>query len=162
MHWSLEKLDGEALVDGKVEVEIPSQAALQVCAQDFSEYITEENIRKLVFITELYQGERLHSRQTAFFAPIKHLELEEPGIRLNAGEEDGTLNLELRATSMALLVEVALHGVDVVFSDNYFNLPAGRSVEICCPMPPGWTLDQATAALRIRSVYDSFAHGRET
>jgi beta-mannosidase len=162
VRWSLETLDGEVLINGKVDVEIPPQAALQVCAQDFSELITEENSRKLVFIAELYQVERLISRQTAFFAPIKHLELVEPGIRLNAYEEDGTLSIELNATSMALLVEVALHGIDVVFSDNYFNLPAGRRVEICCPMPPGWTLDQAIAALRVRSVYNSFTHGRET
>ena len=64
--------------------------------------------------------------------------------------------IELTSRSLALLVEVSLTGADVVFSDNYFNLPAGRTVQISCPLPAGWTLDQARKAFRLRSVYDSF------
>ncbi len=67
-----------------------------------------------------------------------------------------TLHIELHGRSLARLVELALAGADVVFSDNYFDLPAGRAVTITCPLPSGWTATQAEAALRIRSVYDSF------
>jgi beta-mannosidase len=56
-------------------------------------------------------------------------------------------------------VECALEGADVVFSDNYFDLPAGRAVTISAPLPAEWTAHQAQAALKVRSVYDSFAHG---
>jgi len=55
-------------------------------------------------------------------------------------------------------VELSLEGQDAVFSDNYFDLPAGRTVMVTCPLPEGWTLAQAQSALKIRSVYDSFAH----
>ena len=61
--------------------------------------------------------------------------------------------------SLALLVEVSLADADVVFSDNYFNIPAGRTVRVTCPLPAGWTLDKARKALQLRSVYDSFSHG---
>ena len=67
--------------------------------------------------------------------------------------------MDLTSRSMAFLVEVSLTGVDVVFSDNYFNLPANRTVRITAPLPDGWTLTEAQAALHVRSVYDSFAHG---
>jgi beta-mannosidase len=55
-------------------------------------------------------------------------------------------------------VECALDGADVVFSDNYFDLPAGRKVDISAPLPVGWTLPQAQAAFKVRSIYDSYAH----
>jgi beta-mannosidase len=58
--------------------------------------------------------------------------------------------------SLALLVEASLEGSDVVFSDNYFNLPAGRTVQIYCPLPAGCTLSQAQKEIRIRSVFDSY------
>jgi beta-mannosidase len=61
----------------------------------------------------------------------------------------------LTSQSLARLVEISLDGADVVFSDNYFDLPAGRPVSVSCPLPGGWTLAQARAALKIRSVYDS-------
>jgi len=66
---------------------------------------------------------------------------------------------ELTSRSLALLVELSLTGADVVFSDNYFNLPAGRTARISFPTPAGWTLSRAKKALRLRSVYDSYSHG---
>ena len=56
------------------------------------------------------------------------------------------------------LLELSLAGADVIFSDNYFDLPAGRTVTVTCPLPAGWTLAQARAALTMRSVYDSYTH----
>lgn len=50
----------------------------------------------------------------------------------------------------------SLSGADVVFSDNYFDVPAGRMATVTCPLPSGWTVEQARAALRVRSLYDSF------
>jgi beta-mannosidase len=82
-------------------------------------------------------------------------------------EEDGHLAVTLASRSLARLVELSLEGADVVFSDNYFDLPAGRPVAVSCPLPAGWSpghsaaggwnLAQARAALKIRSVYDSYA-----
>jgi beta-mannosidase len=46
--------------------------------------------------------------------------------------------------------------VDVVFNDNYFDLPAGQALTVTCPLPTGWTLEQARAAVRVRSLYDSY------
>ncbi len=44
-----------------------------------------------------------------------------------------------------------------IFSDNYFDLPAGRIRTIAAPLPAGWTAEQATQALQVRSLYDAFA-----
>jgi hypothetical protein len=59
--------------------------------------------------------------------------------------------------SLALFVEVSFTGAEVVFSDNYFNLPSRRATQISCPLPAGWTLSKAQKEIRIRSVYDSYS-----
>ena len=97
------------------------------------------------------------AQQVAAFAPTKHLKLVEPGVTAALTEEDGHLAVTLTSRSLARLVELSLEGADGVFSDNYFDLPAGRPVSVSCPLPAGWTLAQARAALKIRSVYDSYA-----
>jgi beta-mannosidase len=104
----------------------------------------------------------LVSRQTAGFVPIKHLSLEDPVIRTNLESEQDRLIIELTARSLALLVEASLPGADVVFSDNYFNLPAGRTARISCPMPAGWSLSRAKKEFRACSVYDSYSHEART
>jgi beta-mannosidase len=158
VNWSLEKLSGDQVISGSAPVRAPSQGSVLVEELDFSDQITDENLRQLVFIAELWQGDRFVSRRTAFFVPIKHLSLTDPAINVNMKSQDGNLIIELAADTLALLVEVSLEGADVVFSDNYFNLAAGRSVQITCPLPAGWTLSMAQEAVRVCSVYDSYSH----
>jgi len=156
--WSLENMDGVTLTAGQLLARVNPQAATRVCKLDFSGFVSDDNIRQLVFIAERQQGDEQTSRQTAFFVPIKHLSLTDPNITVNMHNAGDKLILEVTSRSLALLVEVALAGSDVLFSDNYFNLPAGRTIQLTCPMPAGWTLERAKKELRIRSVYDSYAH----
>jgi beta-mannosidase len=155
----LETLEGEVFTSERVPVDAPPQASTLVCKLDFSDQITQENRYKLVFVAELWHGDRFITRQTAYFVPIKHLTLSDPGIIAKLHNKDGELIVELVSHSLAVLVEVSLTGADVVFSDNYFNLPAGREVTLTCSLPPGWTFEQARKSLVVCSVYDSYAHG---
>jgi beta-mannosidase len=156
LRWSLEDLTGAILSSGQAPVSVAPQSARQACRLDFSDLVSDENMRKLVFIAELWQGDQLVSRQTAGFAPTKHISLVDPAIQANLRMENDQLNIELISQSLALLVEVSLVGADVVFSDNYFNLPAGRTARISCTLPPGWSLQQAQNAIQIKSIYDSY------
>jgi beta-mannosidase len=157
LRWSLETLSGKVLTAGQEPVKAAPQATNLISALDFSEHVSDDNARELVFVAELYQGEKRISWQTAFFAPTKHLSLVDPHISAQLSLEGEQLQIELRANSLARLVELSLDGADVVFSDNYFDLPAGRSATVICSLPVGWSASQAEAALRVRSVYDSFA-----
>ena len=159
VRWSLETLGGKVSTSGQAPVKVDPQAAAQVCELDFSDLISDDNIRNLVFIADLYRGEQFVARQTAGFAPIKHMSLDDPMVTAKLQDEGGQLTIELTSRSLAMLVELSLTGADVGFSDNYFNLPAGRTVRITCPLPAGWTLTQAEKALCLNSVYNSFSHG---
>ena len=94
--------------------------------------------------------------QTAFFVPTKHLKLTDPAISTRLFLKNERLFIELGAHSLARLVECSLAGADVVFSDNYFDLPAAKTVTISADLPAGWSLTRAQAALRVRSIYDTF------
>ena len=154
----METLSGEVLTTGQKTVQVAPQAATLISALDFSDTVSDANIRELAFVAELYQGEQLVSRQTAFFTPTKHLSLVDPEISTRLSVVGDNLHIELTSHSLARLVECTLEGADIVFSDNYFDLPADRSVSIIAQLPTGWTLSQAQAAFKVRSVYDSFAH----
>jgi beta-mannosidase len=156
VNWSLESLDGQVLDSGQSYINAAAQANTPVCDLDFSTRINKENIRNLVFIAELRQSDQFVARQAAFFTPIKHLSLTDPAISVNLHSAGDQLVAELTSKSLAVLVELSLNNADVVFSDNYFPLPAGRTVKITCPMPAGWTLAQAQKEFRVRSVYDSY------
>jgi beta-mannosidase len=158
VRWSLETLDGVVLESGEQPVKAAPFNVTPVCRLDFSGHLNDDLRREIVFIAELCQGKQILSRQTAFFVPTKHLALAEPAISAQLHVEESQVCIELASRSLARLVECALEGADVVFSDNYFDLTAGRAVNISAPLPAGWTPSQMQAALKVRSVYDSYAH----
>jgi len=157
--WSLEMLDGKPVKAGEVSINVAASEAALLVEMDFTGEMKSDLSRDLAFVAELRQGTELVSRQSAFFVPTKHLNLRDPEIQTNIKLEAGSLCIQLFAHSFARLVECALEDADVVFSDNYFDLPANRTATITCPVPDGWKLEDAVKALRISSVYNSYAHG---
>lgn len=67
------------------------------------------------------------------------------------------LVIDVTAQPLAHSVELKLVGADVVFSENYFGIPLGRTARVTCPLPKGWSLAQAKGALQLYSLYNSFA-----
>ncbi|MRR29426.1 glycoside hydrolase family 2 protein, partial [bacterium] len=159
LRWSLESLDGKVVKSGKADAQVDGFGVSQICALDFGDVVTDDTRRDLVFIAELFKGEQMLTRQTAFFVPTKHLNLVDAGISAKATVDKTQVLIELTTKTLAKLVEINLEGADGVFSDNYFDLPAGRKVTISAPLPSGWTAAQVQAALKVRSVFDSYAHG---
>ncbi len=158
VRWSLAMLDGSVLASGEKAARVEPSGVTAVERLDFSEFVNEYNRRDLVFAAELWQEGKCLSRQTAFFAPTKHLSLTDAQINANVTVEAGKLVIELCGRSLARLVECSLASADVVFSDNYFDLPAQTAITVTAPLPAGWDLAQARAALRVRSVYDTYSN----
>jgi beta-mannosidase len=156
VRWALTTLDGKVLISGEKKIEAKPFRVTPVEDLDFSKYLDDEASRNLVFVAELWQGENLLSRQTSFFVPTKHLTLSDPKIRAKVTLKEGILSIQLSSRSLARLVECSLTGADVIFSDNYFDLPAKKTVILTTCLPAGWSLAKAREALKIRSVYDSF------
>ena len=157
VRWSLETLRGDVLLSGEEQVKAAPLASTHVCTLDFSDRVSDDNRRELVFVAELWQGNQRIAMQVATFVPTKHLSLTDPAVTANLSRENDRLVVELASCSLARLLELSLDDTDVIFSDNYFDLPAGRTITVSCPLPAGWTLAQARAALKSRSVYDSYA-----
>ena len=159
VHWRLETLDGEILQKGEQSVRAMALADTFVGSYDFSSQISPENQRNTVFVCEMWRsGNRVACCTTPFVAN-KHLELRAPDLNIQTRVEGSTLFVDVSAQTLARFVELSIDGADPVFSDNYFDVPAGAIVTVTCPLPAGLTLDQARKAVSLRSIYDSYSHG---
>jgi beta-mannosidase len=158
VRWRLETLDGDALKSGEQAVRAAALADTLAGAFDFSTLVTAHNQRQVVFVAELWQDGRRTACSVTPFVPSKHLELRDPGLAVTARVEGQTLHVDVSARSLARFVDLTIGGMDVVWSDNYFDLPAGAVVTVTCPLPAQWTADSRVAA---RSLVDSFANMRD-
>ena len=156
VRWRLEDVDGNVIRSDEKRVSATPLADTPIQALDFADTISDANKRNVVFVAELWDdGERI-AYCVSGFCPIKHLALTDPKLKVDVLLNDKTLTFDTSTQSLARFVELSLDGVDVVFSDNYFDVPAGQSVKVTAPLPHGWTLEQAKKALQVRSLIDSY------
>jgi beta-mannosidase len=156
VRWSLETLDGSAIVSGEEDVCALPLASTRVRTLDLAARVSEDNCRDLIFVCELWREGRRVALSVATFVPVKHLSLGDPGLTVGVRQGGRGLVFDVTAQSLARFVELTLEGEDVVFSDNYFDVPAGRTVSVTCRTPEGWSVDRVPDALRVRSLRDSF------
>jgi beta-mannosidase len=156
VRWSLQSLRGEMLEQGVLAANAAPLATTLLEKMDFTSRINDDNRRDVVLVCELWQNHARAALTTTLFVPDKHARLTAPVITAQLEADNGQLRIQLQAQALARWVELAFDGADVIFSDNYFNLPALTAVTIDCSLPAGWTLEQARAALKIRSLYDSY------
>jgi beta-mannosidase len=159
VRWSLETLAGEGVESGQEAVAAAPMAATRVRAFNFAPQLGQHGRSSLVFVAELWQGEARQAGQrlacqVVTFAPERQMVLPDPGLTAQVQARDGVLEITVSTRALARFVALSLLGADVVWSDNYFDLPAGRTARVTCPNQAGWSLEQARQALRVRSLAD--------
>jgi beta-mannosidase len=118
--------------------------------------LDDDQRRKVVFIAELFEGEQRKALNVAAFAPNKHLELVDPELDVELEQVDENLVIELTSSSLARFVELSFEDLDIVFSDNYFDVPAGYKITVTCPLPHGQTPIEMGKLLKVRSLRDTY------
>ena len=162
VRWSLETLAGKVLADGEEVVTIPAVSATHVCEMDFTDQVDVQNHREIVLVYELWRGDGgcPHPQRLSLgvvpFVATKHLALPDPDLHYTIGETGDSITIDVTAQRLARFVWLEIEGVDVIFSDNYFDLPAKRTTTMTLPKIEGWSLDRVRKALCIRSLVDSF------
>lgn len=155
VEWQLADLKGKVLESGSETVKLSAQESKCIFSRKFD--LTPAQKRSTVFIAVLKQNDEVVKQVVTPFIASKHLELVDPELEVAVTTlSDGNAAISVSAKSLARFVELSLDGVDVVFSDNYFDVLAGSSVSVTAPVPSGWNIAKVMEVLKVSSLYDSF------
>jgi beta-mannosidase len=157
IRWSLETLSGEVQAAGEEKVTAAPLSSTHIGTLDFSDRLDNANKREVVFICELWETDERVALTVTPFIPNKHLSLVGPELKADVSLRDDQVVITVTGKSLARFIELKIAGVDVIFDDNYADLPAGRTMTFTCDVPDGCTIDQIRDRLQLRSLYDSFA-----
>jgi beta-mannosidase len=153
VRWSLETLTGQVVTKGEEAVTVPPFRSVCAVRQDFAAALGSRRA-ELVLVAELWQGEQRLALQASPFVKEKNMALPDPHLSVKVTQSGENAVIELKAQALARFVVLELDGQDAIFSDNFFDLPAGRATCITLPLPAGWTAAQVRDALRVRSLAD--------
>ncbi|HEX7491208.1 MAG TPA: glycoside hydrolase family 2 protein [Candidatus Limnocylindrales bacterium] len=165
VRWSLERLDGAAVASGREPIEAAPVSTTPVCIVDAAAALTQlDSRRNTLLVAEMWPaGEATQptSRSVTTFAPDKQLTLGRPNLAWSVSADLSRPGSRLaiavlRSDTLARWLELSLDGADVIFDDNYFDLPAGREIQVGFELPEGWDLERTHDAMRIRSVVDTY------
>ncbi len=154
--WVLETLDGQVIRSGEVNAVVPKESSLCVANLDFADYLDIDTKRNTVLVYEFVEGADRMGLGMVSFVPCKYLELPEAKIGVETAVEGDTLLITLSSKVTARFVFLEAEGFDLRFSDNFLDLPAGRTVKVTAKLPAGVDAKAVAAKLRVSSVRDTY------
>ncbi|MHB9037731.1 MAG: beta-mannosidase [Armatimonadota bacterium] len=130
VRWSLESVDGSAFRKSKIKTRIEPETSKQLTRLDFTEELAGSNLRRAVLVHELLVNGKPMSLGMTPFVPTKHLDLPAAKINVEVKSDEIGQYLEVGSPNAARFVCLSVPRQDVLFSDNFFDLPAGRIVKV--------------------------------
>ncbi len=159
VRWTLETLDGAVCFEGCQDVRVGGLKAVQVRAINLEKDVDRTNEREVVLVYELWQDDQRLSMGILNFVPSKHLALGDPELRATVEETEWGYDITVSAERLARFVVLSLDtpNKDIVrLSDNFFDLPAGRSLTVQVPEIEDWSAEDVKSALEVRSLFDTY------
>ena len=91
-------------------------------------------------------------RNTQLLTPAKHFEFGKPEINVDITDVDGGVELKVTSDTFAKGVNIDFDGIDVVLSDNFFDLTDKKPYVVTAKTT--YSAKELKKALKIMSVYD--------
>ncbi|MBU0703914.1 MAG: glycoside hydrolase family 2 protein, partial [Chloroflexi bacterium] len=127
---------GRKLYEKVLEVRAPANASVKVWHLSFDE-LGIKNPQQEYLAVRSPSGAFPDNRH--FFAEVKNLKRPKPNLTVKIAEgSDGKYKVRVATDTYAYFVKLVVPIEGTKFSDNYFDLPAGRAVSISAPLPAGW------------------------
>jgi beta-mannosidase len=149
----LKDFSGQTLWKKDTVIQMPRNSALEALCLELSEICDTVTARKAVLVLDLYSEGRRVYRNPVYLVPAKQLELPStPSLEKQVLDTEAGIRIRLRAEQLVKNAFLDFGDeVEGFFTDNYFDLLPGETVEVWFkPTKPG--LELRAEDLRVLSL----------
>ena len=138
---------------GSDDVSVPEMSAVAFDGRDFTDVIAGHE-KEYYLEYGLREGAATISRGTLLFVKAKRFAFEDPAIKAQISGVGESLSITLQAEAFAKDVEVSFEGMDVLVSENYFDITSAAPVKVGLTLMEDAPIStyELQDALRIRCV----------
>ena len=156
--WTVTDVAGKTLQDGRLDLEILARTSRMVHSLKLQEDLKKQGTNNVMLWLRLDVGGETVSENLVTFAYPRELKLLDPRLSASVSEKDGEFVVTLKAAHPALWAWLELDGLDARCSQNFIHVTADRPAEIRVRPAKPLSVEAFQAALRVRSVYDTYTH----
>jgi len=158
--WTVFDMAGAVLLDGRMDAEVPARSSASVGTIELGSCIDSHGADGFVVWLELEVDGTTVSSNLVLLARPKALALSEPNVTARARQaETDAFAVSLSADKPALWVWPELPGARARYSDRFFHLLPGRTVEVLVRPERDMDADEFQACLKIHSLWNACAQG---
>jgi beta-mannosidase len=153
---TLMDLNGNALRQTNKDVTIAALGSAVYHSENRNALIGSRDPRQTFLNCELLLNDSVVSTGRYFFAPAKDLALGKPNITTTVTQSAKGLFVSLTTDKFARAVYLSIDKIDGSFSDNYFDLVPGQTVQVELKTRQPVKKSEVEEKLKIRSLVDAF------
>jgi beta-mannosidase len=140
------------------KVTIPARSSRKVFKITTAEIDKKYKPRDMLVWLKLDVDGKTQSKNLVTFAYPRDLTLLDPEIKADVTEQGDDFKVTLTAAYPALYTWLAFDSFDARCSDNFVHVRPDEPVEITVHPPSGTTRESFIKAMKVRSLYDTYAH----
>jgi beta-mannosidase len=153
--WELRDFSGAAISGGGQDLAVDAVASKRVAVLPFDRCLKGHKKDDAVLTVRLAQGGALLDEKHWLLVPDRAARLPKTRLTVTCTDKSaGGATVRLAADSYARYVYLEADGVTAPWSDNFFDIPAGRSVEVTVALPQGMDAAGLSKALRVKTLAD--------
>jgi beta-mannosidase len=156
--WKVTDPAGEPIAEGHLDLAVPARSSRMAHALPLADQIRKHGVENLLVWLRLDVGGQAVSQNLVTFVYPRKLELVDPQLKASVTQTGEQFVVTLTAARPALWAWLELEAVDARFSQNFVHVTRESPVEIRVTPAQAIGLDGLRKALRVRSLYDTYAH----
>ena len=152
VRYRLMDFDGNVTAQESKSVSLGALQNKVVFDLPVSELRKKANLKQSVFVTELLEDGKVTSRRTVLFDMEKNLKLPKTQVETDITVENGIAHIKLTAKQYTRFLQVYSATNTKPFSDNYFDLLPGETMEITQEVPKDATKESVQKDISLFSL----------
>lgn len=158
--WKLRDAVSNILSESESQIEVEALSSLLCENLDYSAWLDNEDKKRKYYLEYMLIVENeVVSYGTVLFVPPKHFDFALPQIKTVISEHEDRFIISVTAKAFAKHVEIDFKALDVILSDNYFDLSAGEEKKVVVEkvkLEKAVSLVELESKLTVRSLIDSY------
>ncbi|MDR2654790.1 MAG: hypothetical protein LBC56_01785 [Oscillospiraceae bacterium] len=154
LEWELRDFGGRLINRGSKPVSVGGVSSVRAEVLKFDEIRGKLRKEESALLVRLLQEGEVKDEKYWLLVPDKNAALPKADVKADFAEKDGLAAVTLNSKNYARYVYLEAKGVTAPWSDNFFDIPAGRSVSVTVKLPEGMSLEQLQKNLKIKTLAD--------